>query len=99
MLTLTETPVELTPAASTVLDEHGEHDRECRALHSCAEKARQEVRKVAAVFVENLGPAAVSFFRQLADNAAAKDDTAMVASFTEFAEAAEQLLAERGLLT
>jgi hypothetical protein len=82
--------------ASTVLDER---DRAKRALPQqpySTEDAWQEIRAVAGAFLDLKGPAAVGFLRGIADAADKEGDGEMRRSFTEFAEAAEQLLAESG---
>jgi hypothetical protein len=82
--------------ASTVLDER---DRAKRALSQQSyskEEAWQEIRAVAGAMLRADGPAAVDMCRQIADAADQRGDVVMRRSFTEFAEAAEQLLAERG---
>jgi hypothetical protein len=79
--------------ASTVLTERA------RAIphtpRGTEEDARREIRTVAEVFLQQLGPEAVALCHRIADTAAKRGDDTMVRSFLDFAEAAEQLLAER----
>jgi hypothetical protein len=82
--------------ASAVLDERNRANRALHAGHDCAEEARQEIRAVAGAFLNWKGPAAVGICRQIADAADKRGDGEMRRSFTEFADAADQLLAERG---
>lgn len=82
--------------ASTVLAERDHANRALHAGHCCAEEARREIRAVAGAMLRTEGPAAVGMCRQIADTADKRGDAQMRRSFTEFAEAAEELLAERG---
>jgi hypothetical protein len=79
--------------ASAVLDER---DRATRPRQPYSkEDAWPGIRAVAEAVLDQKGPAAVGLFRQIADTAAKRGDDEMVRSFLDFAEAAEQLLAER----
>lgn len=82
--------------ASAVLDER---DRASRAMWQqpySEEDTRREVRAVAEAYLDWKGPAAVGLFHRAANEADKRGDAVMRRSFTEFAEAAELLLAERG---
>ena len=81
--------------ASTVLDEGDRANRALRQQPYSKEEAWREIRAVAQAFLDWKGPAAVGIFREIADTADKEGDAVMRRSFTEFAEAAEQLLAER----
>jgi hypothetical protein len=85
-----------TQVAAAVLDERDRANRALRQEPYSEEDARREVRAVAGAFLDQQGPGAVGIFREIADRAAEEGDAVMCRSFTEFAAAAEQLLAEHG---
>jgi hypothetical protein len=77
--------------AFAVLDERDRANRALRQQPYSEEDARREIRGVAQAFLDWKGPAAVAFLRGITNS----PDTVARRSYTEFAEAAEQLLAER----
>jgi hypothetical protein len=82
--------------ASAVLDERDRANRALRQQPYSEEDTRREVRAVAEAYLNWKGPAAVGLFHRAANDAGKRGDAVMRRSFTEFAEAAELLLAERG---
>jgi hypothetical protein len=64
------------------------------AIRARKEIARSSVRRVAMAMLRQEGPSAVGIFRELAETAGLRRDGVTESSFLEFAETAEQLLAE-----
>ena len=83
------------PVATTVLDERDRSHRALRQQPCSEDAARREVRKVAGAFLDWKGPEAAGFCREIASTTARDGDGELNRSFTEFADAAEQLLTER----
>ncbi|MGH3263110.1 MAG: hypothetical protein ACRDNS_14055 [Trebonia sp.] len=82
--------------ATTVLAERDRANEAPHLRYSCPEQAGREIRAVAGAAVDQEGPAAVRILRGIAAASASEGDSQSDKSFTEFADAAEQLLAERG---
>ncbi|HZR53613.1 MAG TPA: hypothetical protein VFB06_29415 [Streptosporangiaceae bacterium] len=80
--------------AAVVLDERGRANRGLHPQRCGAEQARREVRAVAEAMLRARGPAAVRICRRIAGQAAIDGDSELSRSFAEFADAAEELIAE-----
>ena len=84
-----------TQAARAVLAERDMANGGGRKRRPGVGDARREIRALALLALEQHGPAAIGMFRQVAAMCGEEGDLVTRRSFLEFAETAEQLLAER----